>query len=88
MSITQTISWTELAATHDPREGRMLRIMNEKGEIINKQLMPEITEEQMLSLYEAMVTTRLLDTKALALQRSGRMGTFAQVTGQEAHAAV
>ena len=35
-------------------------------------------------LYRQMVLPRLFDQKAVALQRTGRLGTFAQGLGQEA----
>jgi 2-oxoisovalerate dehydrogenase E1 component alpha subunit len=38
----------------------------------------------LLSLYRAMVLTRAFDTKAVALQRTGKLGTFASSVGQEA----
>jgi pyruvate dehydrogenase E1 component alpha subunit len=37
-----------------------------------------------IALYRAMVLTRLFDTKAIALQRTGRLGTYASSLGQEA----
>ena len=39
---------------------------------------------QLARLYEAMVLTRTFDAKAVALQRTGRLGTFASSLGQEA----
>lgn len=42
---------------------------------------------QLVSLYRAMVRTRAFDAKAVALQRTGRLGTFASSLGQEAVAA-
>ncbi len=38
----------------------------------------------LVALYRAMVLTRLFDTKAIALQRTGKLGTFASSLGQEA----
>ncbi|MGH1508247.1 pyruvate dehydrogenase (acetyl-transferring) E1 component subunit alpha [Ralstonia solanacearum] len=38
----------------------------------------------LLALYRAMVLTRAFDTKAVALQRTGKLGTFASSVGQEA----
>lgn len=38
----------------------------------------------LLNLYRTMVLTRAFDTKAVALQRTGKLGTFAATTGQEA----
>ena len=39
---------------------------------------------ELARLYRAMVRTRLFDTKAIALQRTGRLGTYASSLGQEA----
>src|SRR6266852_9057655 len=38
----------------------------------------------LLSLYRGMVLTRAFDLKAVALQRTGRLGTYAVSLGQEA----
>jgi len=40
--------------------------------------------ETLVPLYRAMVLTRVFDEKAVALQRTGRLGTFASSLGQEA----
>ena len=40
--------------------------------------------EAMAALYRAMVLTRAFDDKAIALQRTGRLGTYASSLGQEA----
>jgi 2-oxoisovalerate dehydrogenase E1 component alpha subunit len=40
--------------------------------------------EKLLSLYETMVLLRSFDTKAVSLQRTGKMGTYASTLGQEA----
>jgi len=41
-------------------------------------------EKYLLKLYRAMLFSRLLDNKAIALQRTGRMGTYPSTRGQEA----
>jgi pyruvate dehydrogenase E1 component alpha subunit len=41
-------------------------------------------EATLVSLYRAMVLTRAFDAKAIALQRTGRLGTYASSLGQEA----
>jgi len=48
--------------------------------------LPAFAEEgdHLISLYRAMVLTRTFDAKAVALQRTGRLGTFASSLGQEA----
>lgn len=40
--------------------------------------------EPLVECYRAMVATRLFDEKAVALQRTGRLGTYASSLGQEA----
>jgi pyruvate dehydrogenase E1 component alpha subunit len=48
--------------------------------------LPEFAKDpkSLVPLYRAMVLTRLFDEKAVALQRTGRLGTFASSLGQEA----
>ncbi len=50
------------------------------------QALPEWAQDPALLLrwYRAMLQTRLFDTKAIALQRTGKLGTFASALGQEA----
>ncbi len=40
--------------------------------------------ERLIALYRAMLLTRLFDKKAIALQRTGQLGTYASSLGQEA----
>ena len=43
-----------------------------------------LTEAELIKLYSVMQLTRLFDEKAIALQRTGKMGTYASSRGQEA----
>lgn len=47
---------------------------------------PGLSGEELLSLYKKMILLRAVDEKAVALQRSGRIGFFVPSTGQEASA--
>ncbi len=40
--------------------------------------------EELVPMYRAMVLSRTFDAKAIAMQRTGRLGTFASILGQEA----
>ena len=42
------------------------------------------TSDHLKRLYQALVLTRVFDAKAIALQRTGKMGTYPSVLGQEA----
>jgi len=48
--------------------------------------LPKFAEDPvaLIPLYRGMVTTRRFDAKAIALQRTGRLGTYASSLGQEA----
>jgi pyruvate dehydrogenase E1 component alpha subunit len=67
----------------DPLKGEMLRILHPDGRL-DESLRPDLSDEMIQSLYRHMVLIRLADQKALALQRQGRLGTYAPVIGQEA----
>jgi 2-oxoisovalerate dehydrogenase E1 component alpha subunit len=45
---------------------------------------PNLTDDQLRKLYQTMVCTRIMDERALALQRQGRIGFYLQALGQEA----
>jgi pyruvate dehydrogenase E1 component alpha subunit len=60
-----------------------LSILDEKG-VVDAALEPKLNGDQLLSIYRSMLFTRLFDQRMLALQRQGRIGTYAPVRGQEA----
>lgn len=64
-----------------------IQILNENAELCSP--LPEFAHDltNLQQLYRIMVLTRLFDKKAIALQRTGKMGTYAPVHGQEAIAA-
>jgi pyruvate dehydrogenase E1 component alpha subunit len=66
-----------------PYHVEYLSILDEKGKL-DKALEPDIPEELLLKLHRAMILGRRFDERLLSLQRQGRIGTFAPVTGQEA----
>jgi pyruvate dehydrogenase E1 component alpha subunit len=60
-----------------------LEILDTEGRV-DAALMPEIDPSRSRDLYRDMVLMRTFDTKALKLQRQGRMGTWPPIKGQEA----
>lgn len=62
---------------------KSLQILDEKGHA-NEKLMPKLSKTEIKKFYELMVLSRIFDEKALALQRQGRLGTYASTRGQEA----
>lgn len=70
--------------TYDPLKGEMVGILAPDGSC-NEALRPAgLDDQQVRQMYRDMVLLRLYDRKAVSLQRQGRLGTYAQMEGQEA----
>lgn len=59
-----------------------LRIIDAHGELVGED--PGLDPELYQAMYRNMVLSRALDRRMLALQRQGRIGTYAMLEGQEA----
>ncbi|WP_200801053.1 pyruvate dehydrogenase (acetyl-transferring) E1 component subunit alpha [Ornithinibacillus halophilus] len=62
----------------------MFQILNEDGEIVNKDDVPDLSDDELKELMRRMVYTRILDQRSIALNRQGRLGFYAPTAGQEA----
>jgi 2-oxoisovalerate dehydrogenase E1 component alpha subunit len=60
------------------------QILDPQGNLVGP--LPEFASDrrELAALYRAMVLTRVFDSKAIALQRTGRLGTYPSSLGQEA----
>lgn len=65
-------------------EVTLTRVLDHHGELCAA--LPSFAEDKsiLLDLYQTMVLARTFDKKAIALQRTGKMGTYAPIHGQEA----
>src|ERR1035437_887803 len=68
----------------DPREDKILRIIDNEGIIINKGLMPDLDDKTIIEAYKSMLFARVADDMAVSFQRQGRMYTYPPINGQEA----
>ncbi|MDU8911644.1 pyruvate dehydrogenase (acetyl-transferring) E1 component subunit alpha [Aestuariicoccus sp. MJ-SS9] len=71
----------------DPAQSRaapVARFLDPSGQALKP--LPDFAGDRaaLVAMYTAMVTTRAFDAKAIALQRTGRLGTYASSLGQEA----
>ncbi|MED1437924.1 pyruvate dehydrogenase (acetyl-transferring) E1 component subunit alpha [Aeribacillus composti] len=66
------------------KEFQTFQILNEKGEVVNEDAMPSLSEEELKELMRRMVFTRVLDQRSISLNRQGRLGFYAPTAGQEA----
>ncbi len=67
----------------DPLKGERLQVLAADG-TVDRQLLPTLDEKTLRLIFRRMLAARLTDRYCMALQREGRMGTYAPVEGQEA----
>lgn len=65
-------------------EVEKVQVLDSKGKIISADMVPELSDDQLIEIMRRMVFTRVLDQRAISLNRQGRLGFYAPVAGQEA----
>lgn len=63
-------------------QNRVHQLLTPTGEVVG--MLPDFSPEQLLAFYRWMLLGRVYSDRMVALQRQGRMGTFAPIIGQEA----
>jgi len=62
----------------------IVQVMDDDGKVIDEDMEPELSEDQLTEIYRHMLTARIYDERALNMQRQGRLaGTYAPHSGQE-----
>ncbi len=69
---------------YDPADDKMLQVIDNNGKVISKELMPQLSDDEMLKLYKDMLFVRSLDHMIVSYQRQGRLYTYPPNYGQEA----
>jgi 2-oxoisovalerate dehydrogenase E1 component len=60
----------------------LLRVLDKDGAVVGD--LPALSDDELVSIYELMIRSRVFDRRATAAQRQGRLGTFAILEGHEA----
>jgi 2-oxoisovalerate dehydrogenase E1 component alpha subunit len=60
------------------------QILNEQSQLVDELPIFAQDSKHLIHLYRLMILNRTFDTKAIALQRTGKMGTYPSTRGQEA----
>lgn len=68
----------------NPLTDPMIQALDEKGNIVRKELVPVLSAGKLKEIFATMVFLRTADQKLISLQRQGRCGTYPSVEGQEA----
>lgn len=64
-------------------EVQRLEVLSPDG-TVDATTMPKVGDDLLLKMYRLMFQIRAFDERAILLQRSGRLGTYPMITGQEA----
>ncbi len=62
----------------------MVQVLNEEGKVVNKDLVPDLSDDELVELFKDMLWARALNDRSTILARQGRLGFFAPTAGQEA----
>ncbi|PSQ48937.1 pyruvate dehydrogenase (acetyl-transferring) E1 component subunit alpha [Halobacteriales archaeon SW_7_65_23] len=60
-----------------------VQILDAGGNVRPGAEVPDLGDEELLAMYEAILLARRFDQRAISLQRQGRIATYAPMTGQE-----
>ncbi|MGX6961581.1 pyruvate dehydrogenase (acetyl-transferring) E1 component subunit alpha [Vagococcus xieshaowenii] len=80
---TNTIDF-EAQLKNISQEFSTVQVLDENGKVTNPDLMPDLSDEELVELMSRMVWARVLDQRSTALNRQGRLGFYAPTAGQEA----
>jgi 2-oxoisovalerate dehydrogenase E1 component alpha subunit len=79
-SVVHELEFTRIDALQIP----ILKLLKQDGTPYKGAKLPSLSQEKALSIYRAMVFTRVLDERMMAAQRQGRLSFYMQSTGEEA----
>ena len=60
-----------------------VQVLDDSGRVLDDAEVPDISDDELLEMYEQMKLARHFDQRAVSLQRQGRMGTYPPLSGQE-----
>ena len=63
--------------------GDRVRVLDESGSVVDGASVPDLSDDELVSMYEHLRLARRFDERAVSLQRQGRMGTYPPMSGQE-----
>lgn len=61
-----------------------LQVLNQDGQVVDQDLLPDLSDDQLVDLFKQMVWSRIVNDRTTKLKRQGRLGFFAPTSGEEA----
>ncbi|AFK21165.1 pyruvate dehydrogenase (acetyl-transferring) E1 component subunit alpha (plasmid) [Haloferax mediterranei ATCC 33500] len=66
-----------------PTDEQPVQILDKDGNVRPNATVPDLSDEELVSMYEDIKLARRFDQRAISFQRQGRIATYAPMTGQE-----
>lgn len=63
----------------------MVQILDKDGNVVNKDIMPDLSDDELVELMRRMVWSRVLHDRSMALARQGRLGFYAPTMDRKLH---
>jgi 2-oxoisovalerate dehydrogenase E1 component alpha subunit len=60
------------------------RVLDDEGKVLSGVKVPEISDEDLLRIFDRMILVRVVDDRMMRLQRQGRLGFYMKSIGEEA----
>ncbi len=60
----------------------MVQVLDAEGKVVNPDLVPDLSDDELVQLMTDMVWSRILHERSTALNRQGRLGFYAPTAGQ------
>lgn len=76
------INFTEIVSTYG-ENFPMYQVMDEVGNVVDKEAIAELTEDELVKLMETITWARAMDERVILLNRQGALGNYAPAGGQE-----
>lgn len=83
-SVKKSVLDFELHLKSVVKNYEMVQILDEEGKVVNADLLPDLSDETLVKLFEDMLWSRALNDRSTILARQGRLGFFGPTAGQEA----
>ncbi|WP_267643425.1 pyruvate dehydrogenase (acetyl-transferring) E1 component subunit alpha [Haloarchaeobius amylolyticus] len=64
-------------------DDELVQVLDAEGRVLPNAEVPDLSEEELLSMYRDIKLARRYDQRAISFQRQGRIATYAPMTGQE-----
>lgn len=61
-----------------------LQLLNEQGEVVQPELLPDLSDEELLELMKQLIFCRIFDEESISYSQQARLGFYAPSRGQEA----